>query len=60
MPRGKGLGYAMYLPKERYLYTREQVGIYVTQQFFIESCSEGKINEVVFMPTKSNPLIYLL
>lgn len=26
IPRGKGLGYAQYLPKEQYLYTTEQVG----------------------------------
>ncbi|XP_068197758.1 mitochondrial inner membrane m-AAA protease component AFG3L2 isoform X2 [Antennarius striatus] len=25
IPRGKGLGYAMYLPKEQYLYTEEQL-----------------------------------
>jgi ATP-dependent Zn protease len=27
IPRGKGLGYAQYLPKEQYLYTQEQVRI---------------------------------
>ena len=27
IPRGKGLGYAQYLPKEQYLYTTEQVNI---------------------------------
>merc|ERR1712066_963503 len=25
IPRGKGLGYAMYLPREQYLYTKEQL-----------------------------------
>ena len=25
IPRGKGLGYAQYLPKEQYLYTQEQM-----------------------------------
>ncbi|KAK6178251.1 hypothetical protein SNE40_013059 [Patella caerulea] len=25
IPRGKGLGYAQYLPKEQFLYTKEQV-----------------------------------
>lgn len=25
IPRGKGLGYAQYLPKEQYLYSREQL-----------------------------------
>lgn len=25
IPRGRGLGYAQYLPKEQYLYTREQL-----------------------------------
>jgi AFG3 family protein len=28
IPRGKGLGYAQYLPKEQYLYTTEQVSIF--------------------------------
>lgn len=27
IPRGKGLGYAQYLPKEQYLYTKEQVSL---------------------------------
>ena len=26
IPRGKGLGYAQYLPREQYLYSKEQVG----------------------------------
>ena len=30
IPRGKGLGYAQYLPKEQYLYTTEQVGWLIT------------------------------
>jgi AFG3 family protein len=25
IPRGKGLGYAQYLPKEQYLYSKEQL-----------------------------------
>ena len=25
IPRGRGLGYAQYLPKEQYLYSKEQV-----------------------------------
>lgn len=25
IPRGKGLGYAQYLPREQYLYTKEQL-----------------------------------
>ena len=29
IPRGKGLGYAQYLPKEQYLYTTEQVNNYM-------------------------------
>lgn len=29
IPRGKGLGYAQYLPREQYLYTTEQVYTYV-------------------------------
>ena len=29
IPRGKGLGYAQYLPKEQYLYTTEQVSILI-------------------------------
>ena len=27
IPRGKGLGYAQYLPKEQYLYSKEQVSM---------------------------------
>ena len=27
IPRGKGLGYAQYLPREQYLYTTEQVSV---------------------------------
>ncbi len=30
IPRGKGLGYAQYLPREQYLYTTEQVRMYST------------------------------
>ena len=37
IPRGKGLGYAMYLPKEQYLYTTEQLfdrlGIFQVQKY---------------------------
>ena len=32
IPRGKGLGYAQYLPKEQYLYSKEQVKLLI---FFI-------------------------
>ena len=27
IPRGKGLGYAQYLPREQYLYSKEQVSL---------------------------------
>lgn len=31
IPRGKGLGYAQYLPKDAFLFTKEQVNIDLTQ-----------------------------
>jgi AFG3 family protein len=34
IPRGKALGYAQYMPKEQYLYTKDQV-----KQKFIVFCS---------------------
>lgn len=42
IPRGKGLGYAQYLPKEQYLYTREQL--------FDRMCMMlgGRVAEMVF------------
>lgn len=42
IPRGKGLGYAQYLPKEQYLYTREQL--------FDRMCMTlgGRVSEQVF------------
>lgn len=42
IPRGKGLGYAQYLPKEQYLYTREQL--------FDRMCMMlgGRVSEQVF------------
>ena len=36
IPRGKGLGYAQYLPKEQYLYTTEQLfDRYLTQHLIL-------------------------
>lgn len=42
IPRGKGLGYAQYLPKEQYLYT--------TQQLFDRMCMTlgGRVSEQIF------------
>ncbi|XP_063294821.1 AFG3-like protein 1 [Pelobates fuscus] len=42
IPRGKGLGYAQYLPKEQYLYTREQL--------FDRMCMMlgGRVSEQIF------------
>lgn len=49
IPRGKGLGYAQYLPKEQYLYTREQLfdrmcmmlGGRVAEQVFFNKITTG-------------------
>jgi len=49
IPRGKGLGYAQYLPKEQYLYTQEQLfdrmcmtlGGRVSEQIFFERITTG-------------------
>ncbi|XP_034285317.1 AFG3-like protein 2 [Pantherophis guttatus] len=49
IPRGKGLGYAQYLPKEQYLYTKEQLmdrmcmtlGGRVSEQIFFERITTG-------------------
>lgn len=49
IPRGKGLGYAQYLPKEQYLYSREQLfdrmcmmlGGRVAEQVFFEKITTG-------------------
>ncbi|OCT56550.1 AFG3-like protein 1 isoform X1 [Xenopus laevis] len=49
IPRGKGLGYAQYLPKEQYLYTREQLfdrmcmmlGGRVSEQLFFGRITTG-------------------
>ena len=64
IPRGKGLGYAQYLPKEQYLYTTEQVSItlflflyrvtrlrwYTLTQLFDRMCMTlgGRASEQVF------------
>lgn len=42
IPRGKGLGYAQYLPKEQYLYTQEQL--------FDRMCMTlgGRVSEQIF------------
>ncbi|KAH9491636.1 AFG3-like protein 2 [Bulinus truncatus] len=49
IPRGKGLGYAQYLPKEQYLYTQEQLldrmcmmlGGRVSEQIFFKKITTG-------------------
>ncbi|OAF66246.1 hypothetical protein A3Q56_06028 [Intoshia linei] len=49
IPRGKGLGYAQYLPKEQYLYSKEQLidkicmmlGGRASEKFFIKSITSG-------------------
>ena len=49
VPRGKGLGYAQYLPKEQYLFTREQLfdrmcmmlGGRVAEQVFLSRVTTG-------------------
>ena len=49
IPRGKGLGYAQYLPKEQYLYTQEQMydrmcmalGGRVSEQIFFGRVTSG-------------------
>ncbi|XP_032891573.1 AFG3-like protein 2 [Amblyraja radiata] len=49
IPRGKGLGYAQYLPKEQYLYTKEQLfdrmcmmlGGRVSEQIFFDRITTG-------------------
>ncbi|ESN93043.1 hypothetical protein HELRODRAFT_69215 [Helobdella robusta] len=49
IPRGKGLGYAQYLPKEQYLYTKEQIldrmcmalGGRVSEQIFFNRITSG-------------------
>ncbi|XP_071784816.1 mitochondrial inner membrane m-AAA protease component AFG3L2-like [Asterias amurensis] len=49
IPRGKGLGYAQYLPKEQFLYTKEQLldrmcmtlGGRVAEQIFFEKITTG-------------------
>ena len=42
IPRGKGLGYAQYLPKEQFLYTKEQL--------FDRMCMTlgGRVSEEIF------------
>lgn len=42
IPRGKGLGYAQYLPKEQYLYSKEQL--------FDRMCMTlgGRVSEEIF------------
>lgn len=49
VPRGKGLGYAQYLPKDQYLFTREQLfdrmcmtlGGRVAEQVFFHRLTTG-------------------
>ncbi len=49
IPRGKGLGYAQYLPKEQYLYSKEQLfdrmcmtlGGRVSEELFFKRITSG-------------------
>lgn len=49
IPRGKGLGYAQYLPKEQYLYSKEQLfdrmcmtlGGRVSEELFFKRITTG-------------------
>ncbi|KAL7878492.1 hypothetical protein AOLI_G00094660 [Acnodon oligacanthus] len=54
IPRGKGLGYAQYLPKEQYLFTREQMfdrmcmmlGGRVAEQVFFGRITTGALDDL--------------
>ena len=60
IPRGKGLGYAQYLPREQYLYTREQLldrmcmtlGGRVSEEIFFGRITTG------IVPLSSLSLLY--
>uniref|UniRef100_A0A672L155 AFG3-like protein 1 n=1 Tax=Sinocyclocheilus grahami TaxID=75366 RepID=A0A672L155_SINGR len=59
IPRGKGLGYAQYLPKEQYLYTREQLfdrmcmmlGGRVAERVFFDRITTGSAYAQFSSPT---------
>jgi ATP-dependent Zn protease len=55
IPRGKGLGYAQYLPKEQYLYTKEQLldrmcmalGGRVSEEIFFSRITTGAQDDLM-------------
>lgn len=67
IPRGKGLGYAQYLPKEQYLYSKEQLfdrmcmmlGGRVSEEIFFRRITTGaqddlkKVTESAYAQVKS-------
>jgi len=68
IPRGKGLGYAQYLPKEQYLYSKEQLfdrmcmtlGGRVSEELFFRRITTGaqddlkKVTENAYAQVKNN------
>lgn len=68
VPRGKGLGYAQYLPKEQYLFTQEQLfdrmcvmlGGRVAEQVFFQQITTGaqddlrKVTQSAYAQVKTN------
>jgi AFG3 family protein len=68
IPRGKGLGYAQYLPKEQYLYTKEQLfdrmcmtlGGRVSEQIFFGKITTGaqddlkKVTQSAYAQVRAN------
>lgn len=71
IPRGKGLGYAQYLPREQYLYTREQLfdrmcmmlGGRVAEQLFFGQITTGaqddlrKVTQSAYAQVRSSVLL---
>lgn len=72
IPRGKGLGYAQYLPREQYLYTREQLfdrmcmmlGGRVAEQLFFGKITTGaqddlrKVTHSAYAQVRCCPSVY--
>ncbi len=46
IPRGKALGYAQYMPKEQYLYTKDQVQKTISSFFFNTKRKQLIINSI--------------
>lgn len=71
IPRGKGLGYAQYLPREQYLYTREQLfdrmcmmlGGRVAEQLFFGQITTGaqddlrKVTQSAYAQVRSSVIV---